>query len=172
MLHQANTALFLWMTASDDPATVLLAFAQSLSFWPLLLALPALRLWAEHRTLEIWRLAAAVPLSAITVLPLQYLIASPRPFMLGLGWNFAEHAATYGLPSAHATIAAACWTVVARNPQDAGLGLFFVGMTMWARIYLGAHFPLDVVAGAALGAVIGWTLRASDPAQFTPSSQS
>jgi len=28
----------------------------------------------------------------------------------------------------------------------------------WSRVYLGKHYPLDVVAGWALGAVVGWLL--------------
>ena len=30
------------------------------------------------------------------------------------------------------------------------------GAVAFARVHLGAHFPLDVVAGAALGYGLGW----------------
>jgi undecaprenyl-diphosphatase len=171
MLNHANTTLFLWMTATADPATALLAIARALSFWPLLLALPALRLWAEHRAREIPRLGIAALLAAAAVVLLQHLFASPRPFMLGLGGNLANHAATYGLPSAHATLAATCWMLIARGRLDAVIGVALVAATMWARIYLGAHFPLDVASGALLGAGIGYALRPTDAGRDTASSQ-
>ncbi len=172
MLNHANTALFLWLTANDDPATALLAIAQMLSFWPLLLALPLLRLWAENRIREIQHLAVAAALATAAVVAFQHLFASPRPFMLGLGGNLAHHAATYGLPSAHATLAAACWMLVARRKLDAVMGVVFVAATMWARIYLGAHFPLDVASGALLGAAIGHALRTTVPPRDTAPSHS
>lgn len=35
----------------------------------------------------------------------------------------------------------------------------FALLTLYARPYLGMHFPLDVLAGAALGAVVGLLAR-------------
>lgn len=43
------------------------------------------------------------------------------------------------------------------HPALAGMGLT-TAATGWARVYAGAHFPLDVAAGLALGGVSGWWL--------------
>ncbi len=63
----------------------------------------------------------------------------------------------FGFPSGHATFAATCATVlyyqVDRSYRKYLLMIAFaVGIS---RIYLGAHFPLDIVGGWALGAFIG-----------------
>jgi glycosyltransferase 2 family protein len=63
----------------------------------------------------------------------------------------------YGFPSGHATFSAACATVLyyqvpKRYRKYLLLVVLLVGLS---RIYLGAHFPLDVVGGWALGAVVG-----------------
>ncbi|MBA3758211.1 flippase-like domain-containing protein [Candidatus Saccharibacteria bacterium] len=62
----------------------------------------------------------------------------------------------YGFPSGHASFAAACVTIlyfqVDRKYRKYLLGtVFLVGVS---RMYLGAHFPLDIVGGWALGALI------------------
>jgi undecaprenyl-diphosphatase len=69
----------------------------------------------------------------------------------------SEHFSGYGFPSGHATFSAACATVLyyqvpARYKKYVLLVVFLVGLS---RMYLGAHFPLDVLGGWALGAMTG-----------------
>jgi uncharacterized protein (TIRG00374 family) len=69
----------------------------------------------------------------------------------------SEHFSGYGFPSGHATFSAACATVLyyqvsARYKKYILLVVFLVGVS---RMYLGAHFPLDVLGGWALGAMVG-----------------
>lgn len=63
----------------------------------------------------------------------------------------------YGFPSGHSTLVAACITVIyfqveRKYRKYLLLAVFLVGLS---RMYLGAHFPLDVIGGWALGAIIG-----------------
>ena len=63
----------------------------------------------------------------------------------------------YGFPSGHATFSAACaailyYQVPNKYRKYLLLAVLLVGMS---RIYLGAHFPLDIIGGWALGAFIG-----------------
>ncbi len=37
-----------------------------------------------------------------------------------------------------------------------GMVFFWAALLSYSRIYLGAHFPTDVVGGAAVGALLGW----------------
>jgi len=81
-----------------------------------------------------------------------------RPFMLGLSPNHLQHSTRAGFPSTHATVMA--FVVGFLGPQMppdwplAGM-VAVVLATGWARIYTGAHFPLDVMAGTAVGLVLG-----------------
>ncbi len=63
----------------------------------------------------------------------------------------------YGFPSGHATFSAACATLLyfqvpKKYRKYLLLIVFLVGLS---RMYLGAHFPLDIVGGWALGAIVG-----------------
>ena len=63
-----------------------------------------------------------------------------------------------GFLSGHATMAFALAAVLSpyltRRLRVVAYGL--AGAVAFARVHLGAHFPLDVVAGAALGYGLGW----------------
>ena len=62
-----------------------------------------------------------------------------------------------GYPSGHAAVAAALTVVVAAHLSVrwviAALALGTV--VLFGRMYVGAHLPLDVIGGAALGAIAG-----------------
>ncbi len=61
-------------------------------------------------------------------------------------------------PSGHATAAFAAATVLAlalrRGPVTAAL-FALAGAVAYSRLYVGVHFPIDALAGAALGVVVG-----------------
>ncbi len=101
-------------------------------------------------------LALNILLAVLLVLAINYLAGwlwpRSRPFVLGVGHTFFSHAATPAFPSTHAGIlwtigltlllyrahAVAAWLVLA-----AGLGV------AWARVFLGVHFPLDMLGALA-----------------------
>lgn len=91
----------------------------------------------------------------------QYLIARDRPFVVGLGTQWLPHRASHSLPSAHASVSFAFACAVAMV-LAAGYRLWAIAalavavLISWSRVYLGLHFPSDIVAGVLLGAASGW----------------
>jgi undecaprenyl-diphosphatase len=62
-------------------------------------------------------------------------------------------------PSGHATAAFACATVLAwRAPRLAFPAFALAAAIACSRVYVGVHWPLDVLAGSALGALIATAL--------------
>ena len=105
--------------------------------------------------LAVWSALAALVAVAL-VQPIASAADEQRPFVvLPHVLQLISHANDAGFPSDHATAAGAV-----------AAGLFFVSWrlgvitTLWAllvafsRVYVGVHFPQDVAAGLALGAVI------------------
>jgi undecaprenyl-diphosphatase len=67
----------------------------------------------------------------------------------------------YGYFSAHAAnvfaIAVFFGSILKSNLK--GIGFFLVlwaALVAYSRVYIGVHFPLDIVTGAVLGSLFGW----------------
>ena len=68
--------------------------------------------------------------------------------------------ATYSFPSGHATVSFACATVLALAVPRLRVPLFVLAaLISFSRVYVGVHYPLDVLAGAVLGVAIAIALR-------------
>ena len=134
-------------------------------------------LFAGLLLLGVWRrrgaaaveLAAAVWAGLATLLavavnqPVAALVAEPRPYAVHpAALVLVDRSSDWSFPSDHSVMAGA-----------AAVGLFLVSRRLGAvaavaallmaitRVYVGAHFPLDVVAGLCLGGLVsgfGWLL--------------
>jgi len=62
-------------------------------------------------------------------------------------------------PSGHAAIAFACATVLAWWDRRLAVPAFVVAAAIaWSRVYVGVHWPLDVLGGAVLGVLVATAL--------------
>jgi len=85
--------------------------------------------------------------------------AGPRPYWVSSHVRGLWTESSFGIPSGHAQHAAAVWGVVAGFYKKAwvwAVCLFLIFMIGFSRLYLGAHFPHDVVLGWLLGLVLLW----------------
>lgn len=89
---------------------------------------------------------------------LKPLFARPRPCHVLEGFvNAARCSNSLSFPSAHASnifTAATLFSLVYRNTLL--LAFTLAGLVGYSRVYLGVHYPADVVAGAALGIFMGF----------------
>lgn len=108
-----------------------------------------------------WALALAAVMTAAAVLvpTLKTIFHFARPSLLYSG------ADAFSFPSGHATSAAAFYIVLAwiaarplsrpLKPVPWALAAVMIGLTGLSRIYVGAHWFSDVLAGFALGGALG-----------------
>ena len=71
-----------------------------------------------------------------------------------------EAPSTYSFPSGHATVAFACATVLALAVPRLRWPLYaLAALIAFSRVYVGVHYPFDVIAGAVLGVALARALR-------------
>jgi undecaprenyl-diphosphatase len=71
-----------------------------------------------------------------------------------------EAPSTYSFPSGRATVSFACATVLALAVPRLTWPLFLLAaLISFSRVYVGVHYPFDVLAGAVLGVAIAIALR-------------
>jgi undecaprenyl-diphosphatase len=117
----------------------------------------------SNQTLAARRLLVAFIGGLILLSLLKWGIARPRPdFVLPLGEVF-----TYSFPSGHAALSAATYltlaAIITRIASDRPFCVFIVSVSLTltfaaglSRVYLGLHYPSDVLAGWCLGSA--WAL--------------
>ncbi|MEE9615435.1 MAG: phosphatase PAP2 family protein [Anaerolineae bacterium] len=114
------------------------------------------------------RLAFAYLLSVYVNTGLKYLFAHPRPFELDPAVKLHD-AEGYGLPSGHSQSAVVVWGTITAGFRKTWLWVVAITLTVligFSRIYLGVHFPTDVLSGWAVGAVFLAAYLALEP-RFT-----
>lgn len=160
-LETLNRALFLRWNADLSAAAWKLKFAVATAEYLIILIpliLVAMWCWGGRRQrLHALKICAV----ALIALGINHLLGlafpHPRPFVIGLGHTFIQHAADSSFPSDHATAFAAMGvTLLFANARSAlGWTVLFLGAGVaWSRIYLGVHYPLDMAGALVVVATV------------------
>jgi undecaprenyl-diphosphatase len=155
--------------------TPLTAFFVLASAWwvkgPLFILIGALRDVTARRLLPLTALTAlgSVLLADLLSSTVKQLVDRPRP---ALSVDSIQPAVTTppdpSFPSGHTTTAfAAAVAVSVLHPKLRVPMIAIAALVGLSRVYLGMHFPLDVMAGAVLGTAVGLTMGFAARAALT-----
>ncbi len=173
-----NRAVFLALNAPDHPAPGLVMLATAIAQWAIFLVPPllaALWLWSgrEGRSgLFLAFCGAEVALGFNQAIALLWY--HPRPFAVPIGRTLVEHAADSSFPSDHVTFLVAAglgllaWT---HHRWAALLTLALALPVAWSRLFLGVHFPFDMIGAipvACAGLLVVAPFRAWVDRTLTP----
>lgn len=167
-LHQLDVSLFETLTAWRAPwldtAMAALSDAGRRGFvWFVLAVIAAI---FPARRAGALRLVLAVCVAFIAVDGvLKPLIGRDRPFLVLEGVQvISDRPTTSSLPSGHAASAFAGAVAAARIWPVARVPLLLLAtLIAWSRVYVGVHFPFDVVAGALVGVGAAWFVLGGSP---------
>ncbi len=151
LLHTARTR----MHARPIERTVQLysSLGENGAFW---IALALGGAASDRKRRGSWlRLAGAVPATLAANFFVKAAVRRKRPRLRGYK-PLGHSASSLSFPSAHATTSFAAAHMLSEMAPDSRAGFFYLaGAMAVSRVYLGMHYPSDVVAGAALGTLIG-----------------
>ena len=155
-----NNQLFLLINAEPGESPLLIELgrivaADIVALVPVLLVLLWVRGRPERRSgLVATAIAAALALGANQIVGQFWY--EPRPFMIGLGRTLMAHVPENSFPSDHTTfmLTVGIGLIATGGAPRWGKLVTVVGVLVaWARIYLGLHFPLDMLASALIASL-------------------
>lgn len=147
-----------WLVEAARDVTALGSF----SVLGILLLLLVLHLLLERNVRRAALIAGSVVTGTAISTALKHAFNRPRPDLTAVTQVF-----TASFPSGHALVSAVTFltigTVLAGTTDRVGFRVFYVGgaifltlLVGFSRIYLGVHYPTDVIAGWSLGAA--WSI--------------
>jgi membrane-associated phospholipid phosphatase len=114
-----------------------------------------------------YRFAAALAVSGVGVYVLAKVVkllverGRPAELLADVHWREVFQEGSLGFPSGHAAVATALVITCAGciGPRLLGASVILAVVVAIGRLYVGAHLPLDLIGGAALGLVAAGVTR-------------
>jgi len=156
MLENINYALFALINATPSSSWWAIEVATFIAkdliiIVPLLVV--ALWLWGPNQRQLVFKVMLALALSLSISWVIGHLFPHDRPFVDGVGYNFLHHAADDSFPSDHGTVifTFALAFLFWHRVWSGTLLLVIASAIAWSRVYLGVHWPLDMLGGLLAG---------------------
>lgn len=171
-ITQFDTNLFLLINqANNNVLDIIMFYASSNLFWIPLYVLLFILIGIKYRWKAIIAVVFVILAVAIADLSSVHLFKNVfqrlrpcyEPALTPIINNIVGCGGKYGFVSSHAANSFAIVIMVVKLIGDKHKWLNWL-MPLWgililySRIYLGKHYPGDVIAGAILGAIIGWLI--------------
>lgn len=159
-LEALNHSLFLAINGTPATPLWLIDTARFIAKYVILLVPLALVLmWLSG---DARQRAVALRAFALTMLTLGvnqaigYVYPHPRPFVIGLGHTFLAHAPDPSFPSDHGTVFSVfVLTLLLGGMVRTGLFALVAGVAvMWSRVFLGVHYPFDMIGAFVVSCVV------------------
>lgn len=161
-LETVNLALFSLINATPHASSLSIHIAtfiaQDLLY---ILALLLAFLWCQGNKAMKERALKAVVITAIG-LSISFFISTlcyhPRPFAMPIGQNYLAHAANGSFPSDHMLIfSTVAFSYLFSGRKITGIILLCLAWCVaWSRVYLGVHFPFDMIGAFIFAFLLNW----------------
>jgi undecaprenyl-diphosphatase len=163
MLENLNYALFSLLNATPASPQWIISLAtfiarDLIAIVPFLAA--TMWLWGAKGQVSAQRqlvvkVALAIGVSLTLSWVVGHLFPHDRPFVDGVGYNFLPHAADDSFPSDHGTVIFT-FALAFLFWHRLWSGVVMMGIACaiaWSRVYLGVHWPMDMIGGFLSGLI-------------------
>ncbi|MEN3792357.1 phosphatase PAP2 family protein [Fulvimarina sp. MAC3] len=151
---------------------LLMPFEERAAVWLIgLVPLTLIALWFRNRGDDRMAVVAATISAggAVSIAGIMsFLVFEPHPFMIGLCGNVLHHVADSSFPSGYmALTSAVAASLELTKRRGAAIAIAVAAVLIgWSRIAIGVHFPIDILAGAAIGVTMAVILQSAPVTPF------
>ncbi|XAW90627.1 undecaprenyl-diphosphatase [Vibrio sp. CDRSL-10 TSBA] len=171
-MESFNHWLFLLINPSHQPSPALLELAKLCAELPVfLIPLCLALLWMRDKHSK--TVAFNAGLTTVLALAVNYAISlvwyHNRPFVDHLGIKLISHASDSSFPSDHITLFASVAFYLCFEKSLRKLGLVLLALSLstgWARVFVGVHYPFDILGGYLISALTALLFKQYLAAQF------
>ena len=156
VLETLNQSLFLKINAPEGTAAWLISSA-TMTADGLIYVIPAILvvmwLWGDEQRRGLALKACVVSMIGVGLNQLiGIVLPHPRPFMIGLGKTWLSHPPDSSFPSDHMTVFCSVgFSLLFGGALRLGTFTLVCGLCVaWTRVFLGVHFPLDMLGAAGV----------------------
>ena len=158
MLLQIEGAILMWIQnhlrcATLNPVMIVItSLGNGGAFWIALTVL--LLIFRRTRRIGVYFAASMLLTLLVVNVAVKPLVARTRPYELIEGLQIlVSRPHDYSFPSGHSANSLSCaWTIFRLAPRKYGVpALVLAVLICLSRLYVGVHFPTDVLVGAAVG---------------------